>query len=178
MRALAERFGGRGYIAAGHSYGALLALALGGASPIVPGGIASRLRDPRARAVVALSPPPPIPGLIDQAGFATLAVPALIQTGTADIPPGADTWEGHLVAWEAPAPAGIRYALVLDGVDHYFKGAICRPELPGPPQLTELALTAGVSIEFIETHLRRSRKARRKLGTRNGKTGPMHLRRR
>lgn len=178
MRALADRYGGRSYVAAGHSYGALLALALGGASPAVPADVARPLRDPRAKAVVAFSPPPPIPGLIDQAGFATLTVPALIQTGTADIPPGSSTWEGHLMAWEAPTLAGNRYGLVLDSVDHYFKGAICRPELPGPPQVAELGLAATVSIEFIAAHVQRSRKARRKLDARVGRTGSMDLRRR
>jgi pimeloyl-ACP methyl ester carboxylesterase len=178
MRALADRFGGRGYVAAGHSYGALLALTLGGATPIVPADVAKPLRDPLAKAVVAFSPPPPIPGLIEPAGFATLAVPALIQTGTADVPPGSNSWEGHLAAWEEPVPTGYRYALVLAGVDHYFKGAICRPELPGPPQLTELAVAARLSIEFIEAYLKRRRKVRGTFDARVGRTGSMYLHRR
>jgi pimeloyl-ACP methyl ester carboxylesterase len=178
MRALAERYGARGYIAAGHSYGGLMALALGGASPPVPPGVATPLRDERVLAVVAFSPPAPIPGFVDATAFATLAVPALIQTGTADVPPGSTDWAGHLVAWEAPAAGGNRYALVLEGVDHYFKGAICRPELPGPPQLAELDLAAAVSIDMINGFAGQRRRARRALDARLNDSGPVQLMRR
>lgn len=178
MRALAERYGARGYVAAGHSYGGLMALALGGASPPAPPGVATPLHDPRVLAVLAFSPPAPIPGFVDAAAFATLAVPALIQTGTADVPPGATDWRGHLAAWDAPAAVGNRYALVLDGVDHYFKGAICRPELPGPPQLAELDQAAAISIEMIDAFVRRRRLARQALDTRLISTGPVQLMRR
>ena len=178
MRALAEHHGRERYVAAGHSYGGLMALALGGAAPTVPPGIATPLRDPRVQAVVAFSPPAPIPGFVDAAAFAPLAVPALIQTGTDDMPPGTSDWRGHLVAWEAPAAGGNRYALVLDGVDHYFKGAICRPELPGPPQLAELAQAAAISIELIEGFARNRRRARRALDARLSASGPVQLLRR
>lgn len=178
MRALADRHGGRGYVAAGHSYGGLMALALGGASPTAPPGVTTPLRDARVLAVLAFSPPAPIPGFVDAAAFATLAVPALIQTGTADLPPGATDWRGHLVAWEAPAAGGDRYALVLDGVDHYFKGAICRLELPGPPQLAELDLAAAISIKMINGFARHQRRARRALDARLMSSGPVQLMRR
>lgn len=178
MRALADRYGERGYIASGHSYGGLMALALGGASPVAPPGVATPLRDARVLAVLAFSPPAPIPGFVDAAAFATLAVPALIQTGTADVPPGSGDWRGHLAAWEAPAAGGDRYALVLDGVDHYFKGAICRPELPGPPQLAELDLAAIISIEMINGVGRHQRRARQALDARLTTTGPVQLMRR
>lgn len=178
MRALAERHGGREYVAAGHSYGGLMALALGGAAPTVPPGVATPLRDPRVQAVIAFSPPAPIPGFVEATAYAPLAVPALIQTGTADLPPGSSDWRGHLAAWEAPVAGGDRYALVIDGVDHYFKGAICRPELPGPPQLAELEQAATLSITMIEGFARNRRSARRALDARLSATGPVQLLRR
>ncbi len=153
MRALSQQLGGKPYIAAGHSYGALLALTLGGAGAAVPEGVAAPLADPAVSVVIALSPPPALPGLISKAGYATLARPALIQTGTRDIPMGTQGgWEPHLDAYEAAAAGGERYGLVLDGVDHYFGGAICRPELPGPQQLAELETTADISLLLIHAY--------------------------
>lgn len=178
MRALADRHGGRAYIAAGHSYGALMALALGGATPSTPATVTTPLRDRRVKAVLAFSPPAPIPGFVDPVAYAGLAVPALIQTGTADVPPGANDWRGHLAAWEQPAGGGDRYALVISDVDHYFKGAICRPELPGPPQLAELDIAAAVSIDLMNGFARRQRRSRLALDARLNDAGPVQLRRR
>ncbi len=120
MRAL-SRFVGAPYIATGHSYGGLVALTLGGASPIPAQNLLGPLRDPNAKCVVAFSPPGPTPKLITQEGFATLAVPAFIETGDRDVPFGAkdDRWQVHLAAYDA-APPGEKYALVLSGVDHLF----------------------------------------------------------
>lgn len=161
MRALSahvgQTFGPRSWIAAGHSYGGLTALTLGGAAAVAPEGISRPLADPNARAVVAFSPPAPIPVLCTAEGYAKLAVPALIQTGTKDIVPGitttdGDGWRGHLVPYEAAAPGNNRYGLVLEGVDHYFGGAICRYDLPGPRQMDQLADAARISALFIDAH--------------------------
>ncbi len=163
MRALANHVGVASYVAAGHSYGALGALTLGGALPTRPPGIVGPLADRRVSCVLALSPPGAGMGLIDAAGFAGLARPALIQTGTRDIPPGAtdaDAWRSHLAAFEAAAPGGDRYGLVLDGADHYFGGLICRPEVPGPPQREQLDRAVAVSRLFLDSCARRDRTAR------------------
>ena len=152
MAVLSAHIGDASYVAAGHSYGGLVALTLGGASPVPPEGMAHPLSDRNVTAALAFSPPAPIPVLITREGYATLSVPALIQTGTKDIVPGitdADGWVGHLAPYEAAAPNGNRYALVLDGVDHYFGGAICRHDLPGPPQVAELGQAIAISTEFL-----------------------------
>lgn len=151
MQAVSRRIAGR-YIAAGHSYGALTALVLGGVSARVPEGINPPLRDPAAVCSVAFSPPPPIPSLIPAAGYGTLAVPALIETGTRDTPPGAsgaESWRDHLVAYQAAAPGGHRYGLILDGVDHYFGGLICNPAKVGPPQRPQLEAAIACSQLFM-----------------------------
>lgn len=150
MRGVTATIGHPHYVAAGHSYGALAALALGGATPLLPDGVTGPIADPRAKLVLAFSPPGATPPLIDAAGYANLAVPALIQTGTADVPPGAPDWRGHLLAFESAAPEADRFALVLDGVDHYFGGAICRPELPGPKQLAQLDRAAALSVTMLK----------------------------
>ena len=142
------------YVAMGHSYGALVSLTLGGAKPSAPLEFANQLRDSRVSAAVALSPPGPIAGFVDAAAYSSLDVPALIQTGDRDIPLGlADArWQDHLVAYDAASANGSRYALVLEGVDHYFGSAICRPELPVPPQLSMLSSTVEIIKLFIGAH--------------------------
>lgn len=157
MRALSAHVGDRRWIAAGHSYGGLVALTMGGAAAIPPEGISGPLSDPKARAVVAFSPPAPIPVLCTAEGYGKLAVPALVQTGTKDIVPGitgtdSEGWRGHLIPYEAAAPGGDRYGLVLEGVDHYFGGAICRYDLPGPKQIERLADAARISALFVDAH--------------------------
>lgn len=139
------------YVVAGHSYGALTALAMGGAEGERPEGIAGPMRDPAVRCVLAFSPPPPIPGLIAPEGYAALAVPALIQTGTADLMPGwpEPDWRVHLPAYACAAAGGARYLLVLDGVDHDFGGAICEPSVAKTPQQAELAEAMRVSNLFL-----------------------------
>ncbi|KSB87608.1 hypothetical protein AS593_21990 [Caulobacter vibrioides] len=142
--------GGLGLAAAGHSFGALLALAAGGAGVLAPPGAPTL--DPRVKAVVALSPPPATPPLIGPEGFASTAAPLLVQTGDADVLPGfVDDWRMRLIAYEAPAP-GNRHALVLPGVDHYFGGLICRPELPGPAQTEGFVQALAVSADLVLAH--------------------------
>lgn len=179
MRALADHAGSPWYAVVGHSFGALTALALGGAEAAIPPGIIGPLRDPRARAVVAFSPPPPIPTLITQAAYARLAVPSLIQTGTLDVPLLRTAvpvgWEGHLAAFEAAVPGHDRFALVLEGVDHYFGGGIGRlgaqAELPD----RQLSVAAQVAIDFLDAYARRDAAARRVLLSRLNDSLPVRL---
>jgi hypothetical protein len=155
MRAVARIIDGR-YIAAGHSFGALGALVLGGAAAIMPAGIDSPLADERVTAVLAFSPPPPAPTLITEAGYAQLDRPALIQTGTLDVLPAAvhdpQSWRGHLAAFAHSAPTRDHYGIVLEGVDHYFGGLICDPSRHGPNQQVALDLATRASLAFLQSH--------------------------
>lgn len=183
MRALVAHLGAAPYIAAGHSYGALAALALGGAEPILPAGFAAPLAPRRARAVIAFSPPAPIPVLITETGYAALQVPALIQTGTLDIVPGMsasgpDGWRGHLAPFTAAAPGGNRYALVLTGVNHYFGGAICDFRQPGPPQREALAAACRIAELFVAAYGEGRGTARRRLDALLGENPLMQFTRR
>lgn len=115
-------------VAAGHSYGALIAQVAAGArfqgdqqrpaSFAAPGNLA---------AVVALSPPGPLEGFVTAEDWTGVAAPMLVVTGTTDILPGfVDDWRAHLVSFESAAAAPA-YALVYDNQDHYFNGAFGRP---------------------------------------------------
>lgn len=176
MRALAARADAPSFVAAGHSYGGLVALTLGGALSAVPPGVEQPLRDRRAGSVVALSPPGASPGLITKDGYAGLAVPAFIQTGTQDVPPGPGDgrWQVHLDAFEA-APAGDKYALVLDGADHYFGGLICRLDRPGPPQDAPLDQALTLSTLFLEAFGAGDGAARATLDAALSDAGPARL---
>ncbi|MFV3126643.1 alpha/beta hydrolase family protein [Niveispirillum sp. KHB5.9] len=175
MRALADHIDGP-YIAAGHSYGGLVALCLGGSAIAVPPSVKTPLRDPRAKAVLAFSPPGAGMGFINPGDYAPLAVPALIQTGDKDIPPGpGGDWKSHLLPYDEAAPGGERYALVLDGVDHYFGGGICRPELPGPVQAEQLSIAADLSVLFMRAHAGGDKAALASLKGRLSEAGPARL---
>jgi len=150
---LANKFGQGRYIAAGHSYGALLALTKGGASPVKPKDFSGEMSDERVSLVLAFSPPSVIPGFVEHESYETIDKPALIQTGTNDIPPGSDrSWRAHLDAYQAAPASGSRYALVLNNADHYFGGEICRPELTTPKQTEQLEQALGVSVLMVEAY--------------------------
>jgi hypothetical protein len=177
MRALAASVVDAGYVAAGHSYGGLVALTLGGAEAVQPQGVSGSLRDPRVVAAVALSPPAPIPGLIEANGYATLAVPALVQSGDRDVPPGlsGDDWKRHLIPYDVAANGGSRYALALAGVDHYFGGLICEQDKPGPQQVAQLEEAIAISTLFLHAYGAGLASARRALQRRLGVDGLVTL---
>jgi len=131
--------------ATGHSYGALIAQALGGAR--IDG--ASSARDPRVRAVVAFSPPGPVSGYIAADAWSTSAVPMLVQTGTADILPTiAPKWEAHRVSFDR-ATGVPRVLFVGEGVDHYFGNIIGRPERQAPPAEAAFEDAVELSRRFL-----------------------------
>ncbi len=137
-------------VAAGHSYGALVAQVLGGARTQWPGD-GGPLPLPGVSRILAFSPPGPLPGFIAAEGWAAIAVPMFVATGTADIvPPVAPTWQAHLASFEA-ATVSPRWLWVGEGVDHYFGNRIGRPERARDEEqarLFEAALLA--SIAFAE----------------------------
>lgn len=104
---------GKPLVAAGHSYGSLFAAMRGGAlagmgpPPSIP-----------VRAVLALSSPGRIPGLINPGSYSGLRVPTMVVTGDADLVPGFVTdWRQHLAAYE-DSPVGDKFALVVKGGTH------------------------------------------------------------
>lgn len=135
---LAHPISGARVILAGHSAGALAVQRLAtGASP-----------NPRIVAVVALSPPGPVPPMIPATSWDDLHVPQLVITGRRDaLRYVAPTWQAHLVAHERAA--GPSYVLVAGEADHYFGNIIGRTENPGPPQQAAFALALQTIQAFL-----------------------------
>ncbi|MEQ8410829.1 MAG: hypothetical protein RIC51_10300 [Erythrobacter sp.] len=140
-------------IALGHSYGALIAQLYGGARAIEPDGTSIERRMPELDAVVAFSPPGPMPGLMAKEGWASLSAPALTISGTADVLPGfIDDWRAHLASHEE-APEGARALWVGEGIDHYFGGSFGRPGEVGADEARLFARALERTLSFIQRHV-------------------------
>lgn len=118
---------GRPVLAAGHSFGTLTALCRGGALAGV-----GPFRDPAVKAVLGFSTPGKVPGLIQPTAYASLAVPAMIVTGTADTVPGfvTDPADHLFPAQSTPAAS---YAIVVADGRHELVGdaaAVARLRVP------------------------------------------------
>ncbi len=104
-------------VAAGHSFGTLSTMCLGGAL-----GNIGPFRNEAVEAVLGFSTPGKIPGLIQPQAYMGLAVPAMLVTGSADMVPGlVANPADHLFPIET-APAGDKFGLVLDGAGHELAG--------------------------------------------------------
>ena len=130
-------------IAAGHSYGALIAQMLGGAGGAPEAAV---------EAVIAWSPPGPFPPAITANLWKTVARPMFVETGTADmLPMMAPTWDVHRVSHDVAPGPGVLF--VGEGVDHYFGNIICRPERTEPPQEAQFADALAVTLAFANAVL-------------------------
>jgi alpha-beta hydrolase superfamily lysophospholipase len=136
----ARRFPGVPIAAVGHSYGSLTALCLGGALDYV-----GPFRNPAVKAVLLFSSPGKIPGLIQPNAYAKVEVPMLMVSGDKDVVPGfVPNPADHLFPAES-SPAGDKFALVLDGGEHF---TMTKPDTPGFAQslaATRLFLAAYVA---------------------------------
>lgn len=178
MRAAAEVADAKRFVAAGHSYGALLALTLGGATPTAPPGFtAQTLSDPRAVAALSLSPPGVIPGVFAPESYRTLAVPTLVQTGDRDSFAPEIPWQSHLIPYDQ-APSGNKYALVLDQVDHGFGGLIYDPIMFAlADQQAQLGAMLRLSVLFMNAFGGGDADAKARLDLAVGTSGFVHLNR-
>lgn len=150
----AGRLGDGRIAVAGHSYGALVAQQLIGASIGRMGAAPTSARDGRAVCALAISPPGPVPGFLDPSIWDGLAAPMMVTTGTKDtLPNFRDRWELVLASYER-TPVKPAYAVVAPDVDHYFGGLIGRLTVPGPRQTAQLALTAAASVAFLNAQLK------------------------
>ncbi len=137
-------------IVAGHSYGAITALAMAGAKTYdLASGKAIDKIDLAPRAVIAMSPPGLIPKYIEDDAFADLTIPTLVQTGTNDVLENfIPSWEMHRAAYDL-SPAGYKVLAIGKNVDHYFGGLTGRFDVPGEPQTQALEAFIALSIDFI-----------------------------
>lgn len=111
----------------GHSFGAVVAMSLAGATVVQSlNQKASTNPHPAIGAVITVSPPGPREGLVPLEAWGSVAIPSLTITGTDDILPGfIDDWRQHIAGYEIGSD-GRRWQVVGQGVDHYFGGLICR----------------------------------------------------
>jgi predicted dienelactone hydrolase len=151
--------------ATGHSFGAFSAQQLGGASPLDPdSGQYDYQPDKRIRAVVALNPPGPMFDTITAQSWRGLEAPTLATTGTWDVQKGFwEDWRMHLMSFEN-SPADNKYALVMEGADHYLGNLICRTQRDHPPQEDALRILQIVTTAFLDAQLKGDREAGRTFG--------------
>lgn len=145
------------YIAAGHSYGALAAQILAGAT-LQRQGDASReipksLNDNRVSAVIAFSPPGTMGERLTAQAWAELNTPQLVITGTKDVlSPFWPDYKMHQISYESAQP-GNNYLLVLKDVDHYFGNLIGRLDKKENPKTQALQNASSISLHFAQIYL-------------------------
>ena len=139
----------------GHSFGAFSAQQFGGAKAFDPDtGQFVTVEAPAVNAVLALSPPGPMFDTITAGSWQELATPTLVTTGTWDVQPRFwPDWRMHLMSWETSMP-GDKYALIIDGADHYLGSLICRTEREEPPQEDALRMVQIVTTAFLDAYLK------------------------
>ncbi|QFU76496.1 hypothetical protein EY643_12970 [Halioglobus maricola] len=140
---------------AGHSFGAFSAQQFGGAAAYNPDQEAYiDAFDARVKAIFALSPPGPMFDTITADSWTQLRLPTLVTTGTWDVQKGFWTdYRMHLMSHDR-SPAGDKYALVIDGADHYLGNLICRPEREAEPQHDALRMVNAMGVAFLDAYLK------------------------
>lgn len=139
----------RGYVAsryprtpvflAGHSYGSLFAMMGGGAVTA-----AGPLGGPPVAGVVAFSTPGKIEGVVQPTTFASLKVPLLLITGTADTVPGfVPNAADHRFAFDTAAPGDKMLVTFKDGAHDLVRG--------GASTSTAWALSAAFFEAYSQT---------------------------
>jgi predicted dienelactone hydrolase len=145
---------------AGHSFGAFSAQQMIGAGVYDEDADSwSYSRDNRVLAVLALSPPGPMFGVITEDSWNKVEGPMFLSTGTWDVNAQFfPRWELHRMAYDR-AVAGNNWALVVEGADHYLGNLICRPEREVAPQHSALKMLNASSLAFLDWKLKDSKDA-------------------
>lgn len=139
-------------VMAGHSFGAFTAQQFAGAIAS-DDEVSISASDPRVSAVIALSPPGEMFGLIHADSWRQLDRPVLSTTGTRDIDGHFFThWQQHTLAYET-APPGDNYLLVIEGADHYLGNLICRTQRDAEPQHDALRMLKATTTQFLKAEL-------------------------
>lgn len=145
----ARTWPGKPVIAAGHSFGTLTALCLGGGLSQL-----GNFKDPTVKAVIGFSSPGLIPGLISPQAYAGDALPVMVITGDQDTVPGLVTdWHDHLLPIQA-SPAGDKFAVVYRGAMH---------ETIGHPDDPAFAPAIATSTRFLQAYGLGEKSARKAL---------------
>ncbi len=115
---LADKLGVANLGLGGHSFGAYTALAIGGATLVLPGETQPRsYADPRVKALIAMSPTVPGQMGLTQSSYQHLGLPMLTMTGSYDFSFSGLGPEAKRLAF-ALSPPGDKHHLFLEGAGH------------------------------------------------------------
>jgi dienelactone hydrolase len=161
---LAGRVARNRVAATGHSYGAMVAQTLGGATTFDPATntTVTTGADPRISAVVLISAPGRMPPTLRAEDWRPLKVPTLVTVGTDDLAqvPGRTGYEWRREPFELVGP-GDRYLLVLQGADHYLGGTIARDDAARSANgMAYVSAVNGAVLAFLDAYLKRDEDAR------------------
>ncbi len=138
-------------IAAGHSFGAIIAQVAGGAMLDPAAYTHDEIAGPAPLAIVALSPPGAIPNFLSKEGWHSISHPMFLITGTQDVLPGfVPEWELRLDSYNA-APSSLSIAAVFEGADHYFNGAFGRLSETDASVLRDIESLNSLILDFVQT---------------------------
>jgi len=128
---------GKPLIAAGYSFGSLIAMMEGGAVTVMP-----PIGDPHVKGVIAFSTPGDTPGLVQPNTYDALSKPLMVVTGDKDVVPDfvADPTD-HRHPFER-SPAGDKTLITFAGADHAMIRTIDEADLALLVEATEDFLDA------------------------------------
>jgi dienelactone hydrolase len=159
---------------AGHSFGGMIAQIISGLRLKDPAtGAALDKSDERFKAAVVLSGVGPMPQMADDA-FAYLRGPLIATGGTEDV---GNVGSGPIHPWEwrlspyALAPAGDKYALVMNDGGHFLGGLICKAQPDARPDPVALQAIQEATTLFLEAYIAGKPKARATLRQSVGASG-------
>ncbi len=141
--------------AAGHSMGAATAMRATGLKSRNAEGIFD-MSDPRFDVSVLLSSPGTAP-YTPQDAWATYTTPMFASTGTRDVTASnknkPEGWKWRLGAFDL-TPAGDKYAMITQEMDHFFGGMICHEVDDADHDPEAVAYVGGATVAFLDAYLK------------------------
>jgi len=132
----------------GHSYGAYVAMVVGGTTVDLDGsGRAKSYRDPQVRSVLLMSPQGVGRMELTSSSWNDFTIPMLLMTGSLDRPFG-DVAESSRLDPYRFAPPGHKFQIYIDGANHL---SFCdvMSNLPQRPRLFQNSLTSALTQKEI-----------------------------
>jgi predicted dienelactone hydrolase len=147
----------------GHSMGSYTSEAIAGAAVDLPGRPAANLADPRAKAILCLSPQGPGQFGLTEHSFDGVSVPYLGITGTLDSLGTIASPAWHKIPFDRSQP-GDKYEVLIKGANH-MSFITAQTLLPGHAAQAEsmLEYTNSAALAFWDAYLKNESAARRYL---------------
>lgn len=150
-------------VAAGHSMGGATALSVTGLVLEDPkDGTRFGFLDKRFDALLLITEPSNSP-MMPVDPWRAVPIPVFVATGSNDY---SGQWGGppktrlYTFATGLKLPTGIpHHYLFIQGMNHYLGGAICRPDVKGPPDMDALNIINGASTAFLDAYTKNDQRA-------------------